>query len=102
MAGGRLAGGGLTFRNSDFQQVHNVAISMDGKGRAADNITIERFWGTLKRAEVHLNEYHSSIDANRGISRYIKECNSARPHSSLGDLTPDEAYLGQTAMLKDA
>lgn len=96
---------GSQFSSFDFQQVlhdHQIAISMDGKGRATDNIAIERFWGTLKRAEVYLNEYHSPIDAYRGISKYIKKYNSARPHSSLGDLTPDEAYLGQTALLKEA
>jgi transposase InsO family protein len=60
---------------------------MDGRGRATDNIAIERFWGTLKRAEVYLSEYHTAIDAYRGISRYIKKYNSERPHTSNGDLT---------------
>ena len=96
---------GVQFTSHDFQLVlkeRNIRISMDGKGRAIDNIAIERFWGTLKRAEVYLNEYHSPIDAYRGISRYIKKYNSERPHSALGDFTPDEAYFGQEYLLKEA
>ena len=96
---------GSQFTSRDFQYVlkeKGIRISMDGKGRATDNITIERFWGTLKRAEVYLNEYHSPIDAYRGISKYIKKYNSQRPHSALADLTPDEAYLGQHAFRMEA
>ena len=96
---------GVQFTSHDFQDVlrdRQIRISMDGKGRATDNIAIERFWGTLKRAEVYLNEYHSPIDAYRGISKYIKKYNSKRPHSSIGDLTPDEAYFGLGEVLKEA
>lgn len=96
---------GSQFTSHDFQLVlkeKNIRISMDGKGRATDNIAIERFWGTLKRAEVYLNEYHSPIDAYRGISKYIQKYNTARPHSSLNDLTPDEAYFAQSELLKEA
>ena len=96
---------GSQFSSFDFQSVlldHQIDISMDGRGRATDNIAIERFWGTLKRAEVYLSEYHTAIDAYRGISRYIKKYNSERPHTSHGDLTPDEAYLGQITLKREA
>ena len=96
---------GSQFSSFDFQSVlldHQIDISMDGRGRATDNIAIERFWGTLKRAEVYLSEYHTAIDAYRGISRYIKKYNSERPHTSNGDLTPDEAYLGQIVLKREA
>jgi putative transposase len=86
---------GSQFSSYDFQKVlvdQKIQISMDGRGRATDNIAIERFWGTLKRAEVYLNEYLSPIDAYRGISRYINKYNSQRPHTANGDLTPDQAY----------
>ena len=96
---------GSQFSSFEFQSVlldHQIDISMDGRGRATDNIAIERFWGTLKRAEVYLSEYHTAIDAYRGVSRYIKKYNSERPHSSNGDLTPDEAYFGQMPLEKEA
>ena len=69
-----------------------VTISMDGKGRALDNIIIERFWRTLKYGEVYLKEYESTIEAREGITLFINKYNSRRPHSALGDQTPDEVY----------
>lgn len=96
---------GSQFSSHDFQKVLSdlgISISMDGKGRATDNIAIERFWGTLKRAEVYLNEYHSPIDAYRGISRYIKKYNSQRPHTANGDRTPDQAYHSQMTLKMEA
>lgn len=76
-----------------------VQISMDGKGRALDNIITERFWRTLKYEEVYLHEYESPKEARMGISRFIKEYNTERPHQSLGDRTPAELYLGDDATL---
>jgi len=72
-----------------------VKISMDGKGRALDNIMIERFWRTLKYGEVYLNDYENPILAYQGIERFIDKYNSKRPHSSLEKRTPDEAYRGE-------
>jgi putative transposase len=71
-------------------------FSMDGKGRALDNIAIERFWRTLKYGEVYLKEYHSVQEAKEGISTYIQKYNSFRPHTTHGIQTPDEVY-GWTA-----
>jgi len=56
----------------------------------------------LTDTEVYLSEYQTAIDAYRGISRYIKKYISERPHSSNDDLTPDEAYLGQITLKKEA
>lgn len=86
---------GSQFTSKDFRdrlEKRSVKISMDGKGRAIDNIVIERFWRTIKYGEVYLKEYESPLEAVDGISRFIEKYNSRRPHSSLEDRTPDEAY----------
>ncbi len=72
---------------------NGVKISMDGKGRALDNIVIERFWRTIKYGEVYLKDYENPIEAVRGISKYIDKYNSRRPHDSLEKRTPDEVYF---------
>lgn len=79
-------------------EVKGIKISMDGKGRAFDNIVIERFWRTLKYADIYLREYESPIAAAEGISRYIEKYNGRRPHDSLGNRTPDEAYLTESVI----
>ena len=71
-----------------------VKISMDGKGRGMDNVFIERLWRTLKYEYIYLNELADGWAMKRGIDRWFDEYNLERPHSSLGDLTQDEAYRG--------
>jgi putative transposase len=70
----------------------NIRISMDGKGRALDNIVVERFWRSLKYEEVYLKDYNSMMECRVGIAQYIEKYNSFRPHSSVGAVTPDMAY----------
>jgi putative transposase len=70
----------------------NVNISMDGKGRAIDNIFTERFWRSLKYEEVYLNEYKTCRQARTGISRYMDFYNNERPHQSLDYKTPRQLY----------
>ena len=72
---------------------HVIAISMDGKGCWRDNIFVERLWRSIKYEEVYLHAYASVSEAKTGIARYLTLYNSARPHSSLPDRTPDEAYF---------
>jgi putative transposase len=69
-----------------------VKISMDGKGRAIDNIFTERFWRSLKYEEVYLNDYATPREARQGIRRYIQFYNTERPHQSLGYRTPAKLY----------
>ncbi len=71
---------------------HNIKISMDGKGRATDNICIERFWRSIKYEEIYLNEYKNIKSLNRAIKRYIDIYNSKRLHSAIGYKTPNEVY----------
>ena len=72
---------------------HGIRISMDGRGCWRDNIFVERLWRTLKYEEVYLHGYDSVSAATAGIGRYLTLYNTRRPHSSLDDRTPDEAYF---------
>jgi len=69
-----------------------VAISMDGVGRAIDNVFIERLWRTLKYDHVYLNPAVSGNACRDGITEFLTYYNEERPHSSLNDATPDEVY----------
>lgn len=73
-------------------QEHRIAISMDGKGRALDNVFTERFWRSLKYEEVYLNEYPSPREARKRIANYIEFYNTERPHQSLAYQTPISYY----------
>ena len=87
---------GSQFTSSAFTgllQDHGIAISMDGKGCWRDNIFVERLWRSIKYEEVYLHAYASVSEARAGIGRYLTQYNTARPHSSLADRTPDEAYF---------
>lgn len=86
---------GSQFTSSSWVQAmeqHGIKISMDGKGRCLDNITIERFWRSIKYEEVSLKAYESLIEARKSIEAYIKFYNSTRPHQALNYKTPDLVY----------
>ncbi len=70
-----------------------VQISMDSKGRATDNIFIERLWRSLKYEEVYLNKYTSPREARQRIAGYMDFYNHRRPHQSLNYQTPAELYM---------
>jgi putative transposase len=70
-----------------------VQISMDGKGRALDNIFVERLWRTVKYEEVYLHDYANPREAREGLSAYFLFYNKARPHQALGYRTPAETYF---------
>ena len=70
-----------------------IAVSMDGRGRALDNIFIERLWRSLKYEEVYLRDYALAPQARTGISRYFHFYNYERPHQSLAYRTPAALYL---------
>ena len=79
---------------TDELKAHGIAISMDGKGRALDNIMIERFWRSLKYEHIYLNPADDGISLERGIREYIEWYNAMRPHSSLGGSAPNQTYRG--------
>jgi putative transposase len=74
---------------------NGIAISMDGKGAWRDNVFVERLWRSVKYEEVYLHAYQSVSEARNSIGRYLDFYNGRRPHSSLDDATPDQAYFNQ-------
>jgi len=73
-----------------------IAISMDGRGRAFDNIFVERLWRNVKHEDVYLKGYATMIELTAGLAEYFTFYNGERPHQSLGYKTPDVVY--KTAM----
>lgn len=86
---------GSQFTSREFTGMlksQEVAISMDGRGRAIDNVMIERLWRTVKYEEVYLKEYVSGADCYQGLGEYLDYYDHERRHQSLGRRTPWEAY----------
>ena len=71
-----------------------IRISMDGRGRALDNVWIERLWRTVKQEEVYIHDYADGIEAHKGLGKYFTFYNDKRPHSALGYVTPGNIYRG--------
>ncbi len=86
---------GCQFTSEAFTGVlkrHGIAISMDGRGRALDNIFVERLWRSVKYEDVYLRGYAGVPELLLGLAGYFEFFNSERFHQSLGYLTPDEVY----------
>ncbi|WP_144022074.1 integrase core domain-containing protein, partial [Caballeronia sordidicola] len=77
-----------------------IKLSMDGKGAWRDNVVVERVWRSVKYEEVYLKAYDSVSHARRSIGDYMNLYNQKRPHSSLADQTPDEAYFAMLPAIK--
>lgn len=72
-----------------------IKISMDGRGRALDNVFVERLWRSVKQEEVYPKDYQDGLEAHRGLERYFVFYNTTRPHMSLGYKTPESYYIGR-------
>ena len=86
---------GSQFTSERFTGVlkaHSIAISMDGRGRALDNIFVERLWRSVKYEDVYLKGYASPLELMIGLTEYFVFYNGERPHQSLGNRTPAEVY----------
>jgi putative transposase len=86
---------GSQFTSTAFTGIlkeHQVAISMDGRGRALDNIFVERLWRSVKYEDVYLNRYETLPQAIAGLRRYFQFYNGDRPHQSLSYQTPAAVY----------
>jgi putative transposase len=72
---------------------NEIQISMDGKGRAIDNIFIERLWRTVKYEHIYLHVYEDGLTLYKGLHNYFLFYNGERRHQSLNYKTPEEHYL---------
>jgi putative transposase len=73
---------------------HGIQVSMDGRGRAQDNIFIERLWWTLKYHYIYLHAFDTGSELRQGLQQWVDFYNHERSHQSLDNLTPDEVYYG--------
>lgn len=90
---------GVQFTSKDFTQIleqNGIAISMDGKGRALDNVFIERFWRSLKQEKIYRYDLETVREAKAAIRDYIEFYNNKRPHQSLGYQTPAMIHFTKT------
>ena len=88
---------GAQFTSPEFTSVlqrQGIAISMDGKGRATDNVFVERLWRSLKYEDVYLRDYATLCQAQAGIANWIRFYNERRPHQALDNHTPIEVFRG--------
>lgn len=72
---------------------HEIKISMDGKGRALDNVYIERFWRSLKQEKIYLNPPNGGVDLYQKVKDYVHFYNTERRHTEIGSIPPDELYF---------
>lgn len=77
---------------TDRLKAQAITISMDGRGRALDNIFVERLWRSVKYEEVYLKGHASLPDLLMGLTQYFAFYNTERPHQALGYATPDQVY----------
>ena len=98
---------GSQFTSSAFTgalKAQGIAISMDGRGRAFDNIFVERLWRSVKYEDIYLKGYATMQELTLGLSSYFAYYNGDRPHQGLGNKTPNSVYesgMGGGAMIID-
>ena len=98
---------GVQYTSDAFTSVlksHEIRISMDGRGRALDNVFVERLWRNVKQEDLYLKGYETAGEMMRGFAQYFQFYNTGRPHQSLGYKTPDEDYessIGGGALIVD-
>lgn len=86
---------GSQFTSDGFINVledHNIEISMDGKGRALDNIYVERLWRSFKYEDLYLKSYENMKELKECVKKYFSFYNTVRFHQSLDYMTPDIMY----------
>jgi putative transposase len=96
---------GSQFTSTEFTGIlesHGIKISMDGKGRALDNIFVERLWRTVKQEDIYLKEYTSVSECKKGLEQYFLRYNTRREHSSLEYNYPGEIYFGSITLKQAA
>jgi putative transposase len=92
---------GSQFTSEEFTGIllsKEIAISMDGRGRAFDNIFTERLWRSVKYEEVYLKDYQVCREAREGLEKYFTFYNTRRYHQSLEYKTPYEVHFGVSSV----
>ncbi len=92
---------GSQYTSLEFTKVlkdKDIKISMDGKGRAMDNIFIERLWRSVKYEEIYVNEFKSVVQLRKALKKYFDFYNYERPHQSFDAQTPAEVYYGKNQL----
>lgn len=87
---------GVQFTAHEFTgclETANIRISMDGRGRALDNIFVERLWRSVKYEDIYLKEYATVPELDAGLADYFRFYNHERPHQSLAYRTPAEVHF---------
>jgi len=87
---------GAQFTSLTFTRIlldKGIKISMDGRGRALDNIFVERLWRTVKYENIYMNDYQTVSELRVGLKRYFEFYNQERLHQSLGYQTPAEIHF---------
>lgn len=96
---------GCQFTSDDFTAVlleKNIRISMDGRGRALDNVFVERLWRTVKYEDIFIRGYASVTECRSGLTEFFHRYNTRREHSSLNYHYPYEIYIGDISLLEAA
>lgn len=96
---------GSQFTADEFTAVvlaKGCKLSMDGRGSCRDNVFVERIWRSVKYERVHLKAYDSVNAARADIADYFTWYNTARPHSNLQRITPEQVYLNLLPKLAEA
>lgn len=89
---------GAQFTSLEFTgrlEAAGIQISMDGRGRALDNVFVERLWRSVKYEEVYVKDYETPREARSGLHDYFHFYNEERPHQALDDRTPSAVYFGR-------
>jgi len=96
---------GSQFTSAEFTSVlsrYGVKISMDGRGRALDNVFVERLWRTVKHEDVYLKDYGSVAECRTGLAAFFDRYNTRREHQALGYRYPRDVYLEGTKYTRAA
>lgn len=96
---------GCQFTSVNFTKIlldRKIKISMDGRGRALDNVFVERLWRSVKYEDIYLKDYQDAPDLKQGLSGYFEYYNTSRLHQSLNYQTPYQVHYGGEARKKCA
>lgn len=87
---------GAQFTSTEFTnrlEMAGIRISLDGRGRALDNVFVERLWRTVKYEDIYLKDYHTVLALEGGLGQYFRFYNHQRLHEALDYRTPAEVHF---------